>query len=186
MRFGFAHATASLAPRRLLLVAALIWTFVVVAQSVWLPEQRDAVAALRDEALRAQQQARALQGRAAAGMQASAAVSPAEAFRARFPASADNAQRSARLLALGRRHGLEPRRVEFGYSVEPTLGLGRYRVTLPVQGRYTHLRAFVAEALASDNALQLDTVSLRRSDTRSAEIEVQLQFTLLSRGEVAR
>jgi hypothetical protein len=182
---GWRASTRPRAQRHALLAAGLVWTLVVVAQAVWLPDQREAVDTLRDDTLRAQQQVRALQARAAGAPAGAAPRSPVEAFRAHFPAAADNAQRSARLLALARRHGLEATRAEFGHGVEPSLSLTRYRVTLPLQGRYGRLRAFVADALAADPALQLDALSLRRADVGAGALEAQLQFTLLSREDAS-
>jgi hypothetical protein len=163
-------------------IAAGLWMALISAQALWLPEQREALSEARSESTRAQQQWQALQQRnRAIGSGAAPAVSPIETFRTHFPSTLDNSARAARLLALARRHGLSVQRAEFSHSLDTALGLGRYRVTLPAQGPYRALREFAIEALAADPALQLDLLTLRRADARSATIDAQLQFTLLGR-----
>jgi hypothetical protein len=163
-------------------IAAALWTALVSAQALWLPEQREAVSEARSESTRAQQQWQTLQQRdRAAGAGAAPAIAPIETFRAHFPSTVENAARAARLMALARRHGLSVPRAEFSHSLDAALGLGRYRVTLPAQGPYRSLREFAVEALATDPALQLDLLTFRRADARTATIDAQLQFTLLGR-----
>jgi hypothetical protein len=168
--------------RRWLAAATLLLTATVIAQTVWLPEERRAVAELRDETERAQRQSREWLARDASRRNETPGT-PAEAFRARFPATADNPKRAAQLLALGQRHGLALQRADFGYSVEPALGIGRYRVALPISGSYRALRGFVGDALAADPALLLESLTVQRPDTRAPTVEAQLQFVMLSRAE---
>jgi hypothetical protein len=55
----------------------------------------------------------------------------------------------------------------------------RLQLGLAARGRYADLRAFVAEALRADPALALDRLSLRRASPAVADLEADLQWSLL-------
>lgn len=52
------------------------------------------------------------------------------------------------------------------------------RITLPVKGSYTQIRAFITTALAEVPTLALDEIAFQRQSARDAKIEAQLRFTL--------
>lgn len=56
--------------------------------------------------------------------------------------------------------------------------LGRYRLTLPVQGSYEQLREFIAGVLEAVPAVSLDDVTLRREDAGSPLLDARLRLTL--------
>lgn len=158
----------------LLLLAALSVVLVLV------PRQEQALASLRAEADATRVRALRLALTVQPGV---ASADPAERFREGFPLAASRQPRLAALLDLVSRHGLASTRSEYRYQVEPALGLARYRVALPLAGSYDALRSFIEDALRSDAALSLDSVRLRRADGRAAQVQAELQFSLLMRME---
>ena len=166
--------------RRALLLVALLLAAVAALQLGWLPMQRERADEQSAEATRAERQGRALLARRG---DVAASAAPVETFRAGFPATADNPRRVRGLLEEAQRHTLAVQRADFNYSVDAVLGVGRYRVSLPVQGSYRALRQFIDAALAADPALVLDSLTIRRADVRAPQVAAELQFTLISRAE---
>jgi hypothetical protein len=109
----------------------------------------------------------------------------AQAFRGAFPPPGRRATRVAALLALAEAHGVVVRRGEFRYQPEPALGLARYSLSLPVEGSYSALRAFVAEGLGRDPALALDGMRLSRDQEAAGGLRADLRFTLYMRIDTA-
>lgn len=159
------------------LLGALAWLVVLAAWAAWLPWQGEQLDAARD-ALRAARLAalrheRTLQAQAAPRD----ATPPAERFLAAFPPAAARETRVATLWALAQVHALEARRSEFAQEAVTDLPLQRYRLALPVNGSYTALRRFIAEALATDPALSLDGLRLERTDPTQATLQAQMQWS---------
>lgn len=62
-------------------------------------------------------------------------------------------------------------------SLQPN-SLVRYQISLPVNGDYPAVRAFVAEALEREPSLALDAIRLTRERMGAGEIDAELRFTL--------
>jgi len=120
-----------------------------------------------------------------AGQNAAALADPVGTWRAALPEGAGRQRRIATLLALAEANGLVPQRTEFRFSTDSALGVARYRVTLPVTGRYSAVRSFVDGALAADPALLLDSVRLSRSSAQVSAVQAELGFSLLMRNDAA-
>ncbi len=131
----------------------------------------------------AQRDARA--SRPAAPTSTSAPTQDLDRWRAALPPPAARQPRVAALLALAGADGLVHKRVEFRYSSDPALGVARYRVTLPLTGRYSSIRLFIESALAADPALLLDSVRLTRSSGLASDVAAQFSFSLLMRSEAS-
>lgn len=130
-----------------------------------------------------QEQATQRERRAAAA----AAVAPvAQIGHGRSTALADwplaqrTPERSAALLQLARRHGLSVQRAR--EQADPA---GHFQLGLSGQASYPALRSFVAAALAADPALVLDRLRLQRAGPTVAELDVDMQWTLLQRAAAA-
>ncbi len=122
-----------------------------------------------------------------------------------LPALNERQPRVAGLLQRATQHGLWVKRSEFrfwsGEAVNATsaatattvlgataaaaegaaAGVARYRVNLPVLGSYEGLRGYLQDALQADAALVLDGMRLRRNPAQAAQVQAELQFTLLMR-----
>lgn len=71
------------------------------------------------------------------------------------------------------------------YRLQPDLDFNceQLQITLPVQGTYLQIRAFVDDALSNIASLALDEISFRRENVKNPNIEVRLRFTLFLRTE---
>lgn len=116
---------------------------------------------------------------AAAG--AHATESAPEHFLSAFPPVDARQARVAALLELAIHHSMELRRGEFQLNKDKASGLVRYSVTMPLVGTYAQLRGFVEDALASDAALSLDRLRLRRAAAGAATIEADLTWSFYMR-----
>jgi hypothetical protein len=111
-------------------------------------------------------------------------VAAAQVFRAALPAPARRPARIAAMLRAAERQGVVVRSGEFRLQPDAAIGLARYSVTLPVEGRYAAVRAFVAECLQRDPALALDGVRLARDEQAAGGLRADLRFTLYMRADV--
>ena len=131
----------------------------------------------------ADQLSRELRSQRAAGL-LSAAAAPAatpQQWQQALPSAEARQQRLADLLEIGLRMGLVSARTEHRLSVDTNAGLERLRVSMPLTGGYTQLRAFIAAALRHDPALSLDALKLRRSTPDAPELEADLVWSLHAR-----
>lgn len=157
-RLGRAGAAGAL----LLVAGAAWWQFGVKPLDAQVAAQRAdntrVRVALRAEAARAAQ----------AGVKASAhpVLAPAAAAALR------------RLFDAAGRAGLQLDQGEYRLTEVGSAHLRRYQLSLPVDGSYPAIRAFVTEALNDDPALALVAVRLRRESIETPELDAVLNFTL--------
>lgn len=142
----------------------------------WHQEQQ----ALTAQAEQLQRQLRLQRASGAAASQATP-----EQWRAGLPGPELRQQRLADLLEAGLRAGVSTPRTEHRLSVDGNAGLERLRVSMPVQGGYAALRAFLEQALRQDPALSLDAIKLRRTAPSSPELEAELQWSLHGRAALS-
>lgn len=92
------------------------------------------------------------------------------------------AERQRNVLETAQRHGLALGRIDYGYDSNPTGRFGLAILQVPVRGTYTDFRAFLASILASQPALALDDLTIRRMDS-GIEAQLRLAFhTTAARG----
>lgn len=162
----------------LALLGVLAWAAAIALWVFWLPTQRQQLASLRE----ARESAVSLSARGGARVPQRATNASASAtFRAAFPGLESRPGRLESLLAAATRRSLVWQRSEFRTSREGLPGLVRYRITLPLSGRYEALRAFVDEALLDDPALGLDRLLLRRSAPNAQQVEIESVWSLYTR-----
>jgi Tfp pilus assembly protein PilO len=86
-----------------------------------------------------------------------------------------------RLHARARDAGLVLERGDYRPQSDPAGRLMRYEIVLPVKGSYPQVKRFLAQAMADTPGLALDAIGLQREQDTSAELEVQLRFTVFMR-----
>lgn len=74
--------------------------------------------------------------------------------------------------------GLELAQGEYRLTEVREAGLRSYQLSLPVQGSYAAIRAFVGHALNADPSLALTAFQLRRERIEEVELEALINFTL--------
>jgi Tfp pilus assembly protein PilO len=85
------------------------------------------------------------------------------------------AERQRNVLETAQRHGLTLGRIDYGYDSHPAGRFGLAILQVPVRGTYAEFRAFLASILASQPALALDDLSIRRLDD-GIEAQLRLAF----------
>jgi hypothetical protein len=159
------------------LALALVLLLAALVLDAWLaPRWRHDAGQWREQALALQREARDAELR-----RLQAGGGPAAAAAPQLPAASLASSRMADLLALALRHGVSVQRLQ-RVGADAAEGSTRTPLVMPVRATYEDLRRFVAQALLDDAALALERVSLRRSRSDAAELEGELQWTLLHHG----
>lgn len=96
---------------------------------------------------------------------------------ASLPAVGEANARVAALLDLAARLDVVVARTQ--QRLEPPGPVQRLQLSMSTAAGYASLRAFVAEALRSDDGLALDRLRLRRPDAKSPTLEAELHWSLL-------
>lgn len=82
------------------------------------------------------------------------------------------------LVRVAQKQGVEINSSDFRLTFERDWRLSRYEIILPVRGRYTQIRAFMADALEAVPALAITGFSIKRDDIKSTQLEVRLEANL--------
>jgi hypothetical protein len=172
----YARVRTALPPRALIglaliaVAAALLLTLI--------EDERLAVRALEREAS-------ALQARTAAAKTRSGANGREwkAGFEKHFPAASSLQEWVERIHAAASAAGVDVERTDYQISGEPTVGLTRYRITLPVKGAYRQVRAYVDGLLQAVPALALIDVELKRDAIGAATVDATLHLALYLREE---
>ncbi len=80
------------------------------------------------------------------------------------------------------RHGVVLSHGEYRLLPPGSAPWARYQITLPAQGSYRSLRAWLADAMNAEPTLALDELSLRRGTVGDATVEMRVRLTLFLRG----
>jgi hypothetical protein len=83
----------------------------------------------------------------------------------------------AKLYGIATASGLPLRSAEYRLS-ESRWGIELYRLTLPVSGTYSQIRAFTLAALGEIPVLSLDQINFKRKGPNEARVEAEIVMTL--------
>lgn len=100
------------------------------------------------------------------------------AFRSHFSADPALATRLARLHALAVEHGLELQRGDYRLTAVGDDGLARYRMEVPIQGRYPNIRAFALQALHEMPTVALEQLQFQRRSVTDQQVDAVMSFNL--------
>lgn len=82
------------------------------------------------------------------------------------------------LVRVAQKHGIEINSSDFRLTFERDWRLSRYEIILPVRGRYSQIRAFMAEALETVPAMAITGFSIKRDNVQSTQLEVRFEMSL--------
>ncbi len=82
------------------------------------------------------------------------------------------------LVRVARIRGVKINSSEYRLVQEQGLRLTRYEMVLPVQGRYSQIRGFIADALQAVPAMAIVGVNIKRKNVKSGQLEVRLEINL--------
>lgn len=96
---------------------------------------------------------------------------------AALPPADERDQRLASLLESARASGLRQGRMDIQNVSDPLHAMGRIKVNQALRGHYDALRAYIEARLASDPALSLDRMQLRRASPLATDLEAELSWS---------
>lgn len=105
------------------------------------------------------------------------------AFYARFPTVTELPARLQELHRLAEAHGVVLARADYRASREAGTGLQRVSLSLPSSGAFEPLYRWLAEVLATMPEVALESLTVKREDTATDEVEVELRLAIFLRGQ---
>ncbi|MBY0474347.1 MAG: hypothetical protein K2Q13_04690 [Nitrosomonas sp.] len=82
------------------------------------------------------------------------------------------------LVRVAKKQGVELTSSEYRLINDNDARLARYEMVLPVKGKYSQIRAFIAEALETVPAMAISAIAIKRESTASDKLEVRLEINL--------
>lgn len=91
-----------------------------------------------------------------------------------------------RLFALAAQHDLQLRRGEYKAGQLQPIGVDSVQITLPLQGDYAQLRAWIADVLAEMPQASIERLALRRDDLVQRRLDADVMITLWRKSQGGR
>lgn len=110
-------------------------------------------------------------------------ASAVERFYAAFPAERGLPRSLANVSVLAENHGLNAERTAYRSAAQPGTPLLRVSLSLPVQGSYGALHAWLAEMLATMPEVALESLAVRRLEPAADLVEADVALAVFARRE---
>ena len=156
----------------LLVVSSIYFFSVVVPQESDLRKLKERAETLQTQALSKQTSGDAESGIKMSGDQA------LQAFYDFFPRVDSSPFWIRELVRIAQKHGVELSSSEYRLVNDNDARLARYEMILPVKGKYSQVRAFMATALEAVPAMAISAIAIRRENVTSEKLEVRLEVNL--------
>jgi hypothetical protein len=156
----------------LLVVSSIYFFSVVVPQESDLRKLKERAETLQTQALSKQTSGDAESGVKMSGDQA------LQAFYDFFPRVDSSPFWIRELVRIAQKHGVELSSSEYRLVNDNDARLARYEMVLPVKGKYSQVRAFMAAALEAVPAMAISAIAIRRENVTSEKLEVRLEVNL--------
>lgn len=101
-----------------------------------------------------------------------------QAFYEFFPRFDSSPYWIRELVRVAKKQGVEINSSDFRLTFERDWRLSRYEIVLPVQGGYSQIRAFMADALEAVPAMAITGFAIKRDNVQSTQLEVRLEISL--------
>lgn len=82
------------------------------------------------------------------------------------------------LVRIAKKQGVELTSSEYRLINEKDARMARYEMVLPVRGKYSQIRAFIADALEAVPAMAISAIAMKRESTAMDKLEVRLEINL--------
>lgn len=156
----------------LLVVSSIYFFSVVVPQESDLRKLKERAETLQTQALSKQTSGDAESGVKMSGDQA------LQAFYDFFPRVDSSPFWIRELVRIAQKHGVELSSSEYRLVNDNDARLARYEMILPVKGKYSQIRAFMAAALEAVPAMAISAIAIKRENVTSEKLEVRLEVNL--------
>ncbi len=108
------------------------------------------------------------------------------AFYAWLPAHEAIPDLLKQLVDVAVKNGVVLAKADYKAQAEDGAAFMRYQITLPIKADYARVQAFIVGALRDMPALTLDSVTFKREQIDSGEVEARVHFNLLVRKAAAK
>ncbi len=95
-----------------------------------------------------------------------------------FPVENDSPQWLGKLVAVAEKNGLSLNDGEYKVTQDKVGNLMRYKITLPVQGKYTQVRKFLLSLKTEVPVVALENVQFERKDIVDANVQAKIKLVL--------
>jgi len=104
------------------------------------------------------------------------------AFYARFAKASELSRVLADVHLAAQRRGLLPARADYRSATVAGTPLVRINATLPIEGRFDALYAWLAEVMREHPGVSIDQMSLKRETAQATSISADVRLSVLVRG----
>ena len=101
-----------------------------------------------------------------------------EEFYRHFPSEKNSPHELGKLVEIATRNGMSLNHGEYSVSQDKVGRLVRFRITLPVQARYTQIRKFLGMLNSEIPNMALENVQFQRKDVLDSNIHVKIKLQL--------
>ncbi len=101
-----------------------------------------------------------------------------QAFYAFFPRFDSSPYWIRELVRVAQKQGVEINSSDFKLTFERDWRLSRYEIIVPLRGRYSQIRGFIAEALEAVPNMAITGFTIKRDNIQSAQLEMRLEISL--------
>lgn len=141
------------------------------------------VADVRRELAREHARLLRAQATAATGQVDSERTRLARFYAKRFPGESELPARLARVYAAADTHGIAIRRADYRMAAEPATPLRRVSLSLPLQGDFARIHAWLRDLLVQLPELALEGLSIRRAGSEASTLEAEIRLVLFVRAD---
>jgi len=82
------------------------------------------------------------------------------------------------LVRVAQKQGVEVNSSDFKLTFERDWRLSRYEIIVPLRGRYSQIRGFIAESLEAVPNMAITGFTIKRDNVQSAQLEMRLEMSL--------
>ncbi len=132
----------------------------------------------RAEALQLQVQQRLLSGDMPVVEKKLTSDQALQAFYEFFPRFDSSPYWIRELVRVARKQGVEINSSDFKLTFERDWRLSRYEIIIPLRGRYSQIRGFMAEAFEAVPNMAITGFTIKRDDIQSTQLEMRLEISL--------
>jgi len=101
-----------------------------------------------------------------------------EEFYKHFPAEKNSPHWLGKMVEIASRNGMSLNHGEYNVSQDKVGRLVRFRITLPVQARYTQIRKFLSALNSEIPNMALENVQFQRKDVLDTNVQVKIKLQL--------
>lgn len=132
----------------------------------------------RAETLQAEAKQRLLSGETPAVEKKLTNDQALQAFYEFFPSFDSSPYWVRELVRVAQRQNVEINSSDFKLTFERDWRLSRYEIIMPVRGRYSQIRGFMAEALEAVPNMAITGFTIKRDNVQSTQLDMRLEISL--------